>query len=267
MEPIETYETAIGYSQPTMTSPPATSSVNCEKIEDTVRYLFRLVDENKELRERIAQLEENANFKDLYTNKCVENDGLKEENKLLKKENRILKQQGNGVSPPKFQYNFDMTDFNEKMKIEDIERLMDILLELAEMPQPRGYLVEDSMDVVPIYIILSEKDTFAKGKSQDDRNWGLAAFCNCWNNNVVPRISDEKRRKELYCDSIKIKNELSKAPWKDSASCSWYSLYHNCGDANGQASKRKGKLRRAVNIQNRFEKALEQIPALKSKKY
>ena len=265
----EPYKATNGYSQPTMTSPPATSPMDYDKFGEAGRILFSLAEENKELRNLAAQAEDFKKYKNLYTNKCVECDSLKEENKLLKEENRLLKQQGNGASHPKFQYIFDTTDFNERMEAEDIEHLMDILLELAETPLPRGYLIETSMDIVPIYIMLAERNTFNKhGKSDvDSRNWGIVPFCDCWNNNVVPRIADDKRREELFCDSSKIKGALSKEPWKESASCSWNRLYESCDNSNGRNAKKKAKLDRAINIKMRLEKLLEQIPSLKSKKY
>lgn len=264
----ELYKSTNGYSQPTMTSPPATSNemMNFEGIG-------RLYVQNEQYKKRIEELEsENKDakeFKKRYFDKCVEYDDLKNEHKLLKEEIRLLKQQGNGVSHPKFQYIFDTTYFNERMGIEDIEHLMDILLELAETKLPKGYLIETSVDIVPIYIMVAERYTFNKhGKSDgDSRNWGLTAFCNCWNNNVVPRIVDVERREELLCDSDKIKKALNSPPWKDSTSRSWNSLYDACGNGNGQISKRKAKLGRAINIKMRLEKLLERIPALKSKKY
>lgn len=268
MEPNEPYKATNGYSQPTMTPPPATSN-DYQIFGEAGRILYELAEENKELRKLAAQAEDHKKYKDLYTNKCVECDSLKEENKLLKEENRLLKQQGNGIPQTKFQYIFDTIDFNERMEIEDIESLMDILLKLAETPQPRGYIVTDFMDIVPIYILLAERNAFNRhGNSETDtRNWGIVPLCDCWNNNVVPRIADEKRREKLLCDSTKIKNALNKEPWKESASRSWNSLYNVCENKNGQISKRKAKLGRAINIKMRLEKLLEQIPALKSKKY
>lgn len=264
----ELYKSTNGYSQPTMTPPPATSN-------ETVDFggIGRLYVQNEQYKKRIEELEfENKDagkYKQRYFDKCVEYDDLKEEYKLLKEENRLLKQQGNGIPHTKFQYVFNTTDFNERMEIEDIERLMDILLELADTKLPKGYLIETSMDIVPIYIMLAERNTFNKhGKSDgDSRNWGIVPLCDCWNNNVVPRIADEKRREELLCYSKEIAKGLNNSPWKDSTSRSWNSLYDACGNGNGQISKRKAKLGRAINIKMRLEKLLERIPALKSKKY
>lgn len=114
-----------------------------------------------------------------------------------------------------------------------------------------------------------KKNAFRKhGNSDNDtRNWGLTTLCDCWNNNVVPRITDEKRREELRCDVGKIKSAIGNEPWKNSASCSWRGLYNRYDNSNGRNSKKKAKLGRAINIQNRLVKLLEQIPALKSKKY
>jgi hypothetical protein len=252
-----------------MTSPPATSN-DYQIFGEAGRFLYELAEENKELRKLAAQAEDFKKYKDLYTNKCVEYDEEKQENKRLKEEIQLLrKQQGNGIPHTKFQYVFDTTDFNERMEIGDIERLMDILLELADTKLPKGYLIETSMDIVPIYIMLAERNTFNKhGKSDGDlRNWGIVSLCNCWNNNVVPRIADEKRREELLCYSKEIAKALNSPPWKDSTSRSWNSLYDACGNGNGQISKRKAKLGRAINIKMRLEKLLERIPALKSKKY
>jgi hypothetical protein len=251
-----------------MTSPPDTSN-------ETVDFggIGRLYVQNEQYKKRIEELEfENKDagkYKQRYFDKCVEYDDLKNENKLLKEENRLLKQQGNGIPHSKFQYVFDTTDFNERMEIGDIERLMDILLELADTKLPKGYLIETSMDIVPIYIMLAERNTFNKhGKSDaDSRNWRIVPLCDCWNNNVVSRIADEKRREELLCYSDKIKRALNSPPWKDSTSRSWNSLYNVCENKNGQISKRKAKLGRAINIKMRLERLLEQIPALKSKKY
>lgn len=268
MEDIEPYKATNGYSHPTMTSPPVTSN-------ETVDFggIGRLYVQNEQYKKRIEELEfENKDagkYKQRYFDKCVEYDDLKEEYKLLKEENRLLKQQGNGIPHSNFQYVFDTTDFNERMEIVDIERLMDILLELADTKLPKGYLIETSMDIVPIYIMLAERNTFNKhGKSGEvSRNWGIVPFCNCWNNNVVPRIADEKRREQLLCNSKEITKTLNNPPWKDSTSCSWNNLYNACDNTNGQISKRKAKLGRAINIKMRLEKLLEQIPALKSKKY
>ena len=258
-----------GYSQPTMTFPPATSN-EYQIFGEAGRILFGLAEENKELRKLAAQAEDFRKYKDLYTDKCVECDEEKREKKRLKEEIQLLRRQlENGIPQSKFQYNFDTTNFNERMQIEDIERLMDILLELADTKLPKGYLIETSMDIVSVYIMLAERNSFNKhGRSDaDSRNWGVVLLCDCWNNNVVSRIVDEKRREELLCDSDKIKKALNNPPWKDSTSRSWNSLYDACGNGNGQISKRKTKLGRAINIKMRLERLLEQIPALKSKKY
>ena len=269
MEPIDTYKATNGYSQPTVTPPPATSneSPNFEAIG-------RLYYDNNQLRLRVEQLEaeisKGSNYKELYHEKCEKYDGLEKKYILLKDENGLLKQQlEKGIPLSDFPYNYDMMDFNEGMDASDIEQLMDIFLKLAETPQPRGYLVKDSMDVVPLYILLAEKGAFRKhgNSDKDTRNWGLSAFCGCWNNNVVLRIADKERRNELLCNERIIKSELGNSPWKNSDSCSWRSLYDSCSHSNGQSSKKKAKLGRAINIKSRLEKLLEQIPALKAKKY
>ena len=269
MEEPEPYKATNGFSQPTMTSPPDTSN-------ETMNFegIGRLYVQNEQYKKRIEELEfENKDagkYKQLYFEKCEECDDLKKDNKRLKEEIQLQKkQQGNGIPHTKFQYVFDTTDFNERMEIGDIERLMDILLELADTKLPKEYLIETSMDIVPIYIMLAERNTFNKhGKSdRDSRNWGIVPLCDCWNNNVLPRIADEKRREELLCDSGKIKKALNSPPWKDSASCSWNSLYDACGNGNGQISKRKAKLGRAINIQKRLEKLLDTMHILRGKKY
>ena len=114
-----------------------------------------------------------------------------------------------------------------------------------------------------------EKGLFAlQGKSSnDDRHWGLTALCNCWDNNIVGRVVDEKRKIELRSDYAAIKSELSKQPWKGASSCSWRNLYDNCNSKNGRNSKKKEKLCRAVNIQKRLEELLKQIPALRGKRF
>lgn len=269
METIDPYKTTNGYSQPTMTPPPTASNESPD-----FEGIGRLYIQNEQLKKRIEELEEKTAeetaYKQRYYDKCEECDDVKNENKLLKEENRLLEQKLNdGVPRSGFLYNFDVMDFNDNMGYKDIERLMDICLELAETPLPKGYLIEDSMDVVPLYILLAERNAFRKrgDSDKDTRNWGLTAFCECWNNNVIPRIADEKRKDELRCDSKKIKGELNRDLWKNSASCSWNGLYARCDNGNGRNSKKKAKLGRAVNIQKRMDKLLEQIPALKIKKY
>ena len=264
----EPYKATNGYSQPTMTSPPATSNETVD-FEGIGRLYFQYEQNKKRIEELESEIKDAEKYKQRYFDKCVEYDDLNKEYKLLKEENRLLKQHGTGIPHSKFQYVFDTTDFNERMGIKDIEQLMDILLELAETRQPRGYLVEDSMDVIPFYILLAEKDAFIKhgNSDKDTRNWGIVPLCDCWNNNVVARIADEKRREELLCDSDKIKKALNNPPWKDSTSQSWNSLYDACGNGNGQISKRKAKLGRAINIKMRLERLLEQIPSLKREKY
>lgn len=269
MEPVETYTTiAGGYSQSIMTPPPVIAS---EKSAD-FEAIGSLYVQNEQLKKRIAELEAEISkggiYKQRYYTKCEECDDLKKENKLLKEENKLLKQQQEtGVILSEFRYSYDVTAFKNEMESTDIERLMDILLELAEMPQPQGYLIEASMDIVPVYILLAERGTFRVRGESDNRNWGLTAFCDCWNNNVVCRIADITRKDGLTCDSVKIKNELSREPWRNSASCSWSNLYDGIAHRNGQNSRKKTKLGRAVNVKKRMEKFLEQIPSLKSKKY
>lgn len=274
MEPIETYEPIGGYSQPTMTSPPVSSPNNYDKFGAAGRVLYELAEENEKLREVIGQHEKDKNdvekYKRRYQEKSEECDDLKEENKALKEKNKLLEsQKGIDISQLKFLYNYDIMDFSEKLEASDIERIIDICLELAKTPMSKGYLIDDSMDIIPIYILLAEKGVFKKhGNSEKDtRNWGLTAFCNIWNNNVLPRIDDEARRDKLRCDSSKISNELKKELWKAAASCSWSNLYKNCDNSNGRASRKKAKLGRAINIQKRLESLLEQIPILKSKKF
>lgn len=274
MEPIETYEPIGGYSHPTMAYTPATSPIDYEKHGEAGRFLYELAEENKRLRDVIAQHEKDKcdveKYKRRYQKISEECDDLKEENKALKEKNELLElQYGNGNPLLKFLYNYDIMDFSEKLEASDIERIIDICLELAKTPMSKGYLIDDSMDIIPIYILLAEKGVFKKhgNSDKDTRNWGLTAFCNIWNNNVLPRIDDEARRDKLRCDSSKISNELNKEPWKAAASCSWSNLYKNCDNSNGRESRKKAKLGRAINIQKRLESLLEQIPILKSKKY
>ena len=270
MEPIDTYNTANGYSQPTVTSPLVTSNESMD-----FEGIGRLYVENDRLKKRIQELElkenEDGRYKSLYHNKCEECDDVKSENKLLKEEIKLLKQQqGNGVFHSKFQYVFDAMDFNDEFENTDIERLMDICFELAETKLPKGYLIEDSKDVIPIYILLAERGAFSKhgDSDNDNRNWGVTALFECWNNNIVPRISDEKRREELLCNTANLNSALGKEPWKGAASCSWNRLYDDsCGNKNGQKAKRKNKLGRAINIKKRLEPLLDQIPVLKSKRH
>lgn len=143
-----------------MTPPPATSneSPNFESIG-------RLYYDNEQLRLRVKELEsensKGSNYKERYREKCEKYDDLERSYDLLKEENRRLKQQLNdGIPHSSFPYNFDVMDFNDNMECKDIERLMDICLELTETKLPRGFLMEDSMDVVPIYILLAEKKRF-----------------------------------------------------------------------------------------------------------
>ena len=273
MEQIDTYNTTNGYSQPTMTSPISDSNAY-EKFEDAGRILYQLSEENKRLQVYESKFEaeviEKEKYKERYYAKCEECDDVKSENKLLKEEIRLLRlHQGNGAPLSKFQYVFDVMDFNDNVDIPAIERLMDICLELAETKLSRGYLIEESEDIAPLYILLAERNVFRQHGNivKDQRNWGLTAFCDCWNNNILPRICDERRKDKLYCDSDQIKSALGKAPWKDSASLSWSRLHDAYGNSNGQISRRKKKLARAINIKKRMEVLLEQIPALKSKKY
>lgn len=269
MEPNNPYKAANGFSQPTVTPPPATSNEPPD-----FEAMGRLYSDNEQLKLRVKELEseisKGSNYKELYHEKCVKYDGLEKKFKLLEDEYRHLKQQlEKDIPHSDFQYNYNVMDFNEDMDASDIERLMDICLKLAEVPQPKGYLVKDSMDVVPFYILLAEKGAFRKhgNSDKDTRNWGLSAFCECWNNNVVPRIADKERRNELLCNERIIKSELGNSPWKNSDSCSWRNLYDSYPHNNGRNSRKKAKLGRAINIKSRLEKLLEQIPALKAKKY
>lgn len=269
MEIIGPYEANKGYCQPTSTPPPVTSNESSD-----FEGIGRLYMQNEQQRKRIEELErslsEAEDYEQCYKEKCKKYDALEKENDELKEKIKQLEQQLEyGNPPPSFLYNYDITDFHEKMQATDIERLMDNFLELAETKLPRGYLMETAMDVVSLYILLAERNVFRKHDNSDNdtRNWGLTSFCDCWNNNVVPRITDENRKVQLCCDSKKIKSELSRDLWKNAASCSWSNLYDRCDNSKGQISKRKAKLGRAINIQRRLERHLEQIPALKSKKY
>lgn len=273
MDLTDTYNTTNGYSQPTTTSPPAPSN-DYEQFGAAGRVLYELSEENKRLQTYKSQYEaeakEKEDYKRRYYEKCEECDDVKSENKLLKEEIKLLKQQGNGIPCSRYQYVFDTMDFNEKLENTDIERLMDICLELAETKLPKGYLIEDSKDVVPIYILLAERGTFSKhgDSDNDNRNRGATALFECWNNNIVPRISDEKRREELLCNTANLNSALGKKPWKGAASCSWNRLYDEaCGNKNGQKAKAKNKLGRAINIKKRLEPLLDQIPVLKSKSH
>lgn len=274
MDLTDTYNTTNGYSQPTTTSPPGNSN-DYEQFGAAGRVLYELSEENKRLQTYKSQYEAEASvrekFERRYYEKCIECDDVKYENKLLKEENKLLKQQlVNGVSHSKFQYVFDAMDFNDEFENTDIERLMDICFELAETKLPKGYLVNDSKDVIPIYILLAERGAFSKhgDSDNDNRNWGATAFFECWNNNIVPRISDEKRREELLCNTANLNSALGKEPWKGAASCSWNRLYDEaCGNKNGQKAKTKNKLGRAINIKKRLEPLLDQIPILKSKRH
>lgn len=269
MEPNDPYKATNGFSQPTVTSPSAPSNE-----PPNFEAMGRLYYDNEQLKLRVKELEseksKGLNYKERYYEKCEKYDDLEKKFKLLEDENRLLKQQlEKGIPHSGFLYNYDVMDFNEDMDASDIERLMDICLSLADVPQARGYLIEDSKGVIPIYILLAEKGAFRKhgNSDKDTRNWGLAAFCRCWNDNVVTRITDEKRRIDLCCEYKKIESALNKEPWSGANSCSWRKLHDSYPHNNGRNSRKKAKLGRAINIKSRLEKLLEQIPALKAKKY
>lgn len=146
---------------------------------------------------------------------------------------------------------FDVTHFNEYIRIDQIHFLFLQLQKLVDIKiEPGKYLLDNASAVVPIYIVLTSStnipETFKyKGSMRD--------FCNEWNSNVVAYIKDKERAKALTCDYENFKRENSKEPWTRTSPATWRRDIIN--------SRSKLKLNRAINIKLQLERLLKTIPS------
>lgn len=151
-----------------------------------------------------------------------------------------------GDPRPMFDYVYDMSDYEKEMETKDVETFWDNMLTIINISLPDGtYLVNCAAAVVPIYLVLTKGSNIVKSKWHYKGT--MADFCTCWNKNIVPRIEDPERAKQLTINYDNFKKEANRAPWKNSIPASWRRILDE-GDSN------KKKLKRAINIKSQVEK-------------
>lgn len=223
------------------------------------RFLFpKIIEENNNLKEEIQQqqeqieslMEENGSLRNIVVDKELEIKRCKEKLEKLQKLFSENSQEEVTVITDGLDLVFDVTHFNEYIRIDQIHFLFLQLQKLVDIKiEPDKYLLDNASAVVPIYIVLTSStnipETFRyKGSMRD--------FCNEWNSNVVAYIKDKERAKALTCDYENFKRENSKEPWTRTSPATWRRDIIN--------SRSKLKLNRAINIKLQLERLLKTIP-------
>ena len=247
------------------TAPAPSKDITDSNFEAVKELLFPdVMEENHKLKEENLQLkEENWQQKEQLENQVDENTRLcrvvssqalliqeyKEKLEKLQKVFNENNQEGVTVVTDGFDFVFDVTHFNEYIRIDQIHFLFLQLQKLVDIKiEPDKYLLDNASAIVPIFILLTQSVSIPtiyryEGNMRD--------FCNEWNSNVVAYIKDKERAKALTCDYENFKRENSKEPWTSTSPATWRKDIIN--------SRSKLKLNRAINIKLQLEKLLKTI--------
>ena len=155
-------------------------------------------------------------------------------------------QEGVTVITDGLDFVFDVTHFNEYIRIDQIHFLFLQLQKLVDIKiEPDKYLLNNAAAIVPVYIILTSNtkipEIFRYRGSMSD-------FCNEWNCNVVAYIKDKERAKAITCNPESFEREHRKEPWPRTSPSTWRRDIIN--------GRNKRKLDRAINIKTHMENLL-----------
>ena len=224
-------------------------------LEAVKSILFpEIIEENKNLKEKNQQqneqieclVDENGSLKSIVADKELELKKCKEQLEKLQKLFNEASQEGVTVVTDGLDFVFDVTHFNEYIRIDQIHFLFLQLQKLVDIKiEPDKYLLNNAAAIVPVYIILTSSakipETFRYRGSMSD-------FCNEWNCNVVAYIKDKERAKTITCNYDSFEREHRKEPWPKTSPATWRKDIIN--------GRNKLKLDRAINIKIHIENLL-----------
>ena len=215
---------------------------------EELRKQKKLIDEIQS--DNIQLKDENANLRNTIVNQANDltdcKDKLKQAQEYIK---TIEKCKETGDPKPAFNYVYNIEGYGVNTSCKNIETIFDVLLNLANAKvNATEYLIPNASAIVPVYIVLTDSQKI-KGTIYQYKGT-LPDFCDAWNANVVSRIIDEERKKQLYCEYDSMKATLNKAPWKSIKPVFW----RRSAD-EGHRSKKI--LYRGVNIKERIEHELK----------
>ena len=200
---------------------------------------------NQEQQEQIDSLiDENDKLHRLVSTQALQIQEYKEKLEKLQKLFNEESQEGITVITDGLDFAFDVTHFNEYIRIDQIHFLFLQLQKLADIKiGPDKYLLDNASAIVPIFIFLTQSTSIYKYEGN------MHDFCNEWNSNVAAYIKDKDRAKALTCDYENFKREHNKEPWNKTSPSTWRRDITN--------SRNKLKLDRAINIKLQLEKLLK----------
>lgn len=205
-----------------------------------------LINENNALRKENEELKtERKEHVETITSQAVD---IKELKKRLIHTQELLKTvdecKATGIARPMYKYEYDLTDFKTEAGINDVDYLFDCLLYLVDFQiKPEVYLINKASDIIPVFLVLTKDNKLENTKFRFCGS--LTAFCDYWNSNIVPHITDSKRAEKLACKYTSIKATIGKTPWKGTDPISWRRLA-------SESPKKKKIYQQAFNIKERI---------------
>lgn len=210
-----------------------------------------LKEENRQQQEKIENLtDENSKLHRALSEQVLLVQKYKDKLEKLQRAFDENSQEGVMINSDGLKFTYDITNFNEYIKIDQIDFMFLQLQKLVDIKiEPNKYLLDCAAAVVPVYIVLSKRFTMSSTTPYIYSYGGsMRDFCNEWNVNVVAYIKDEERAKALTCVYESFKREHSKAPWSQTSPTTWRRDIIN--------SRNKTKLDRAINIKMYIDRLL-----------
>ena len=230
-------------------------NMTASNLEAVKSILFpEIIEENNNLKEEIQhkqeQIEsltdENTRLHRALSEQVLLVQECKEKLEKLQKVFDENSQEGVMINSDGLKFTYNITNFSEYIKIDQLHFLFLQLQKLADIKiEPDKYLLNNAAAIVPIYIILTSStkipETFRYRGSMSD-------FCNEWNSNVVAYIQDKERAKAITCNPDSFEREHRKEPWPRTSPSTWRRDIIN--------GRNKRKLDRAINIKIHIENLL-----------
>ena len=248
METNATHTQMPDYGQNNVTS--QGSSPNAKALAQFEQFKAmlcgELIDENEALKKENEELKtERKEHVETITSQAVD---IKELKKRLIHTQELLRTaeecKATGIARPMYKYEYDLTDFKTEAGINDVDYLFDCLLYLVDFQiKPEVYLINKASDIIPVFLVLTKDNKLVNTKFQFCGT--LTAFCDYWNSNIVPHITDSKRAEKLACKYTSIKATIGKTPWKGTDPISWRRLA-------SESPKKKKIYQQAFNIKERI---------------
>lgn len=210
-----------------------------------------LKEENRQQQEKIENLtDENSKLHRALLEQVLLVQKYKDKLEKLQRAFDENSQEGVMINSDGLKFTYDITNFNEYIKIDQIDFMFLQLQKLVDIKiEPNKYLLDCAAAVVPVYIVLSKRFTMSSTTPYIYSYGGsIRDFCNEWNVNVVAYIKDKERAEALTCDYESFKREHSKAPWSQTSPTTWRRDIIN--------SRNKTKLDRAINIKMYIDRLL-----------